>query len=135
MISTTVHISLTKKNYIIIAEIGITCVLVNMGSSELFWSLGCQLISHDQNNSINIGMRRFKSFFGVSPLICEKVFHLLGGKRPRGSKPEHLLWSFLFLKQYNTEHVNHSITKADEKTFRKWVWIFVYLLAELDVVN
>lgn len=107
----------------------------SMGSASLFWDLGSNLINNDKHSNINTGMRRFRSSFGVSPLICEKSWNLLNGKRPRGSKPVHLLWTFLFLKQYNSEHVNHSIVKADEKTFRKWVWIFIYLLAELDVVN
>ena len=31
---------------------------------------------------------------------------------------KHLLWSLLFLKQYNTEEVSHAITGADEKTLR-----------------
>ena len=47
----------------------------------------------------------------------------------------HLLWALLFLKRYDTEHTNHSITGADEKTFRKWVWIFVDMLAYMDAVG
>ena len=63
------------------------------------------------------------------------IWNRLIGKLPPGSRPVHLLWSLLFLKRYDTEHVNRSLTQADEKTWRKWVWIFVELLANLDVVS
>lgn len=105
-----------------------------MCSAELFWNLGSKLTGHCERN-LNTGMRRFISFFGVSPIVCEKAWFLLKNLRPAGAKPEHLLWALIFLKQYNTEHVNHSITRVDEKTFRKWIWIFIDLLAEMDVVN
>jgi hypothetical protein len=107
-----------------------------MASAEMFWSIGSNIIKHHSNNSLNTGLRRFKSFYGVSPLICQTVWNLLNAnKLPSGSKPLHLLWTLIFLKQYNSEHVNHAITGADEKTFRKWVWIFIELIADLNVVS
>lgn len=55
-------------------------------------------------------------------------------EKPDGAEPKHLLWCMLFLKNYHKEHVNASIAKVDEKTFRLWVWRFIKLLAQLDVV-
>jgi hypothetical protein len=59
---------------------------------------------------------------------------MLAEKIPVHGQPEHLLWCLIFLKQYKTENQNHALVKADEKTIRKWVWIFVDLIANLKVV-
>ena len=43
--------------------------------------------------------------------------------------------ALLYLKVYSTEEVYHAISGADEKTFRKWSWIYVSLIAKLNVVS
>lgn len=74
----------------------------------------------------------FKSFFGVTPIVCSIIWtHLLKSQKLQ-LKPIHLLWSLLFLKQYNTETVNSIICRCDKKTFRKWVWL---VLNELRYLN
>ena len=50
---------------------------------------------------------------------------------PSSASPNHLLWGLLFLKAYNTEHVNASVTGVDEKTFRKWAWVVVKAIGDL----
>jgi len=82
-----------------------------------------------------MALRRFKSFFGVSPQVCSIIWAELENDLPIGSQPKHLLWCLSFLKQYGTEHYRRSIFKADEKTLRKWTWTFVKLLSNLNVVN
>ena len=52
------------------------------------------------------------------------------GLRP---KPEHLLWTFMWLKCYFTENVGASIAGVDEKTYRDHVWFYLRGLAQLDV--
>jgi len=47
----------------------------------------------------------------------------------------HLLWSFLFLKTYDPEKVLSVACGVDEKTYRKWVWLVLDLLGELDLVS
>lgn len=79
-------------------------------------------------------MRRFKSFFGVSPSICAIIWEKIKREIPSTAEPKHLLWSLNFLKQYHVEHSRTTIFKADEKTIRKWTWIIVELIANLDVV-
>lgn len=102
--------------------------------THLFWTEGLVYIKHNIANSGITANRKYRSFFGISPEVCAKLWRLLTEK-PTNSKPKHLLWSLLFLKCYNVEHVNASIVEVDEKTYRKWTWIFVNQLAELDVVG
>ncbi len=102
--------------------------------TSIFWHEGLSLMKHNNSNSSVTGYRRFKTFFGVSPQVCGVVWNLIE-KKPPGSKPIHLLWSLLFLKAYNKEHVNATLTEVDEKTFREWTWKFVNLLSRLRVVS
>lgn len=92
-------------------------------------------MKHGICKSKHIGLRRFRSFFGVSPNICSITWKMLRSTAPLGSTPKHLLWCLHFLKQYPSEHSRRSILDADEKTIRKWSWIFVKLLADLSVVR
>ena len=72
--------------------------------------------------------RAFRSYFGMSPLLCVHVWDELDSSLPKGASPRHLLWSLAFLKIYATEDVMVSIAKTTRKTFRKWVKVFVDLL-------
>ena len=58
------------------------------------------------------------------------------------ARPEHMLWALLFLKIYGNETEMATLCGADkgsidEKTFRKWTYIFVRRMAclLLDVVS
>ena len=79
--------------------------------------------------------RRFRGLFGVTPHICSLVWTLLRDKAPCRASPKFLLWALLFLKVYATEHVNAGISGVNEKPFRKWQWIFVRLISELDIAS
>lgn len=80
-------------------------------------------------------VRRFRAFFGTTPIICSMLWSLcVTSFIAQRVMPVHLLWALLFLKQYNTEEVNATITGTDEKTFRKWSWLVISILADLDGV-
>lgn len=80
-------------------------------------------------------LRRFKTHFGVSPAICAIIWNKIKDNLPSNSFYEiHLLWTLYFLKTYNTEHLNHSFAKADEKTFRNKVWKIIEELARIQEV-
>lgn len=100
----------------------------------MFYKLGCKYINHNANSSKCVGARRFKSFFGVSSLVCSISWKMLESTLPLEATPNHLLWSLCFLKQYTSEHTRHVLFQADEKTIRKWTWIFVDALANMNVV-
>jgi hypothetical protein len=100
-----------------------------------FWKLGHELTGHCTSSSDIVGNRKFRAFFGVSPLVCTKVWNMLRYRIPFGGKPKHLLWTLLFLKCNNIGENNVAIAKVDGKTFRKWVWVFVKMIANLNIVS
>lgn len=103
-------------------------------SVELFKRIGNRYIKQTSKTSIKISNRRYKSFFGASAKICSIIWKILKDNVPKGSSEKHLLWALFFLKQYQVEHLRRVVLKADESTIRKWTWIYVELLANLDVV-
>lgn len=106
-----------------------------MANSGIFWKLGNDLSGHNLNKSERVGMRRYKSMFGVTPCICHIIWKLIQPKLPNGSSPIHLLWALYFLKNYNTEEVNRAVFRADEKTIRKWIWVFIDHISRMRVVS
>lgn len=106
-----------------------------MASTETFWRLGHKITGHDTDRSISLGYRKFRAFFGTSPIVCVAAWNILSQTRPPKSQPEHLLWALLHMKQYRIEHVNAALVGVTEKTFRKWCHIFINLLAKMTVVR
>jgi hypothetical protein len=75
---------------------------------------------------------RFRTFFGTSPDVCARIWLLIDpyATMPTGVQLFHLLWALMFLKLYCAESVLATLAGAgqksvDEKTFRKWCWLFV----------
>ena len=100
----------------------------------LIWEVALNLMRINGQVSERTKMRSFRAHFGTSPTIAADLWVRLGILLS-GARPLHLLCALFFLKNYNTEFVNQSFSGLDAKTFRKWVWIFVELLAfGLDLV-
>lgn len=83
-------------------------------------------------------VHRFVSHFGISPwhcalvwLFCEEETY----KIDRYREKKHLLWCLNALKCDEAEHVLHGRWRADEKTIRKWVNIFLEAISSLEVVR
>ncbi|KAG9400879.1 hypothetical protein AC1031_009602 [Aphanomyces cochlioides] len=77
--------------------------------------------------------RRFTALFGVSISVATLTWEKM--PRPEGAQPWHLLWALMILKIYSSENVHATIAGADEKTFRKWCWLILDSLEELDAVS
>ena len=86
--------------------------------------------------------RRWMSLFGVSPFVCALIWNMLAPTMNttfgHSVHPRHLLWAFCFMKVYATEKPMRILCGGgverdapDEKTYRKWVWIFVYSIHNL----
>lgn len=105
-----------------------------MMDTDLFLRLGNSLTKQSESGSLLVANRKFKAFFGITPEVCQICWNNIEGNRPPGSKLIHLLWALLFLKVYKTEEVHAALTGVDMKTFRKWSWIFIDLISNLDVV-
>lgn len=101
---------------------------------EFFYNYG-NLITKHASNSKCVGLRRFKTFFGVSPRICVIAWKYLKDVLPADYKEYHLLWALLFLKCYHKESVNSALVGCDEKTFRKRIWVVIERLAFMKVVR
>ena len=52
---------------------------------------------------------------------------------PAGVEEKHLLWSLRFLRVYDTEENGAcAVGKVDEKTYRKWTFLFVEEISYLE---
>ena len=104
-----------------------------------FHVIGMALINRSGGGSNATQHRRFLSFYGASSRVCHQLWHLLLKAKIIAEFPalmqEHLLWALFFLKVYGTENVQASIVGADEKTYRKWIWIVIEWMSNLDVVS
>lgn len=100
-----------------------------------FYVLGCAYTKHKKKTGFQLGLRRFKCFFGVSPGVCSIIWDNVSSMVIQGSQPKHLLWALNFMKRYTDEHTRRVLFKCDEKTLRKWSWHFVELISNLNVVS
>ena len=105
-----------------------------MRKIETFWRIGHNITGHRLHGSLSVGHRKFRAFFGTTPLVCFVAWDLLRDVRPGNSKPDHLLWALLLLKGYSIETTDAVLVGVSEKTFRKWSLIFIELLANMPVV-
>ena len=79
--------------------------------------------------------RRFRATYGTTASICATLWHMVKSETtmPKGACPVHLLWCLMFLKIYATEAVLCKMAGGvDEKSFRKWSWMFVDELSYLE---
>jgi hypothetical protein len=103
---------------------------------HVFEQLGSELMQRDDpRRQTRTGERRFRSTFGTSAAVCSRLWYLLqpGKTMPQGASPRHLLWALMLLKIYSTESVLSTMAQGvDEKTFRKWAWMFVDEISYLE---
>jgi len=111
---------------------------ITLHDASVFERLGCRLAGINPRGSKRVRMRRFKSHFGVTPVVAASLWARLAHSKWllfagfRGPKPEHLLWCLLWMKGYDTEERCAATVKAGEKNFRKWVWFYLEGIARLD---
>jgi len=106
---------------------------------EFFEEIGSEIIRRGKRlrlfKSEKVLRKKYTAFFGTTPFVCSLLWAMLEPcrKMPRGVQPKHLLWALMFLKIYGTEAVNCNLADGvDEKTFRKWAWLFVEGIAALE---
>ena len=75
-------------------------------------------------------VRRFKSFYGSSPLVCAAIWEdLVTATIPEAqilpsTSVSKFFLALYFLKEYPTEEKLAGAFKTCEKTARKWAWYF-----------
>lgn len=83
-------------------------------------------------------VNRFIASFGVTPRHCSLIWHFCRDDvymADTNATKLHLLWTLNLLKTGDTEHELHGRWRADEKTIRKWVYIFLRVISEMGVVS
>jgi hypothetical protein len=95
-----------------------------------------RVIINKKDGSSHTEDRRFRELFGCSPLVVLEVWNLISSNLTIEGSPEveHLLWALIFLKLYSKEcTTSRLVGGVDEKTYQKWVWVFVSAIADLEV--
>lgn len=104
-------------------------------SEEQFRKAGNGILRRAGDGSEKTFQRRWRTHFGVSPLICAHIWdNLLEPETlPQGFTKERFLWGLMLLKMYNKEAANCSLAGGvDEQTWRTWAWAVVYEIAHLE---
>jgi hypothetical protein len=102
-------------------------------SASAFLHLGATYMSIRRNRNQQYLDKKFIGHFGVNSARCAEIWQLLQQHNimPMGGAPKHLLFSLHYMKQYGTEVSMASFFSCDEKTLRKWAWIFIKAMAKL----
>jgi hypothetical protein len=76
----------------------------------------------------------FRTLFGVGPDVAAHIWNHLSryGWKPPSTRPKYLLWALLFLKNYGTETALAALAQTSRKTFRKWVWLLLPMIADME---
>lgn len=85
--------------------------------------------------------RAFREFFGTSAIVAVVIWRLLVENEmlPEGGTIMHLLWTLFFFKVYPKQGpacsaAGGSNGAIDPKTWRKYIWPFVYAIADLEPI-
>ena len=85
--------------------------------------------------------RDFREFFGVGCAVVAILWRMLGEHDliPEGGKIVHLIWTLHFFRAYpKTGHVCAVACglggNIDPKTYRKYVWQFIYAIADAESI-
>ena len=94
------------------------------------------LMRRKQKGSDEIFTRRFRARFGLDPESVLILWTMLerDGRFEIIETPlslEHLFWALDFLKNYSNESVQADKYGVDNKTYRKWFWIYLKGIASL----
>jgi hypothetical protein len=103
---------------------------------SVFIGIGLKIMGKTEWKNGMTAHRRWRSLFGATPVVCSQLWHLLDPTNnpsiPSNSEITHMMWSLMFMRDYDVEE-NHSVlTGADEKTYRKWQWLFAEQIALLE---
>ena len=103
---------------------------------HVFLDEGLKIMNRSGTGSEETQEHRFKSLFGIPFSIVEILWSIIdpfNDNTLNGVEPKHLLWALMFLKLYGTEDNVVSLAGGcDDKTYRKWVWIMIINLSDLE---
>jgi hypothetical protein len=98
-----------------------------------FRAEGNEIMQRSRRVSARIEDARFRSHFGTCASICCDLWNMIAANTIDKAKPFHLLWGLMLLKLYCAEAVLCTLAGGvHEQTFRKWAWLFVDKISELQ---
>lgn len=108
-------------------------------SPQSFAVLGLEMAGHQVSVlSQKTNERRFASSYGCSWHVCAETWNLLWDtEHPIMSRKrverKHFLWALALMKSGESEHsIAGKLGLKSEKTLRKWAWLFIVAIADLD---
>ena len=102
---------------------------------ETFLSVAASIMPNlRRGSSANRRNRRFRSCFGTTPDTCADLWFLCYNHFRPTTRPVHLLWALMFMKNYDTEENNASRAGVHEDTFRDWVWHIIRIISNVNYV-
>lgn len=85
--------------------------------------------------------RNFREFFGASTVVVAVLWRMLHKYDlvPAGGKIVHILWTLHFFRAYPKEGPACAVAGGsggaiDPKTYRKYVWDFIYAIADAESI-
>ena len=96
----------------------------------LIWRRNPEIRRSDLSKSLD-----FREQFGCALIVVHMVWSLLESRKliQKEGRIHHLLWALSFMKTYDKENTMcNLIYIRDSKTFRKWAWLFIDSIAELE---
>jgi hypothetical protein len=80
--------------------------------------------------------RHFRALFGCCAKVAVRLWVMLidNDLLPPKATMKHLLWTLMFLKVYPTDPTMRQMTKADPKTFRKWILLILDSISFLEPI-
>ena len=109
-----------------------------MGPPDLEYILkaGREIMCQSLSSATMTEDQQFCEVFGYGPLVALALWSLmLAESTVRNTSVVNMLWALMFLKVYSKETTMSSMAGGiDEKTYQKWVWQLVFLIADLEPV-
>ena len=97
--------------------------------------IGCELMGKKFTKRHDYFIRRFRGWYGVDPAVVAILWNMLETngicRRIKSNNIIHLMWALHFLKDYGTEHQYSALFNVDEKTYRKWIWLYIEAIFSL----
>lgn len=85
---------------------------------ETFLSVATSIMPNlGRGSSVNRQNRRFRSCFGTTPDTCADLWHLRYNHFRPATRPKHLLWALMLMKNRDAEENNASRAGAHEDVF------------------
>ena len=76
----------------------------------------------------------FRALFGCSAGSALHLWNLIVHEDalPSGGTLRHMIWTLFFVKVYPTDRTCKIMLGADDKTIRKWVYVFMQAISSLE---